>query len=89
MLGDTRFSVTARLDENGEATVRVFGRCSYGEGEQARDATEYVDVTDEAATAKVQKALNAAITEVRDDLNRQTVKAAAKCLNVASENGEI
>lgn len=89
MIGETRFSVTARLDENGEASVKVFGRCSYGEGEQARDATESMDMVDEAIVAKVQKALTAAVTEIRDALNRQTMKATAKCLSVAAENGEI
>lgn len=89
MIGETRFEVRASLNENGEATAKVFGRCSYGEGDGKRDATEFVEIADEKIIDKVQKALSAAVTEVRDALNRQTVKAAAKCLNVASERGEI
>lgn len=89
MIGDTRFEVRATLNENGEAAVKVFGRCSYGEGDGKRDATEFVEVTDEAILAKAAKALSAAVTDVRDDLNKQTVKAAMKCGSVAMERGEI
>lgn len=89
MIGETRFEVAARLDENGEVKAKVIGRCSYGQGEGARDASEFVEVTDAAVLAKIGKALAAATGDVRDALNRQTVKAAAKCLGVASERGEI
>ncbi len=89
MIGETRFEVTARLDENGVATVKVFGRCSYGEGDGKRDATEFVEIEDEAVLTRVGKALASAIGDVRDELNRQSVKAAMKCGSVAVERGEI
>lgn len=89
MIGDTRFEVTARLDEEGNAKIRVLGRCSYGEGDNKRDATEWLDVEDEGLLTRVGKAMAAAISEVRDELNRQTVKAAMKCGSVAVERGEI
>lgn len=89
MIGETRFEVSARLNENGEVTAKVIGRCSYGENAGKRDASEFVDVTDEATLAKIGKALTAAIGDIRDDLNRQTVKAAMKCGSVAMERGEI
>lgn len=89
MIGDTRFEVKASLNENGEASVKVFGRCSYGEGDGKRDATVFVEVADEAVQAKVAKALTAAITEVREDLNKQAVGDAMKCGSVAMERGEL
>ena len=89
MIGETRFEVRASLNENGEVTAKVFGRCSYGEGEGARDATEFVEITDEATLAKFAKVLGSAIVDVRDELNRQTVKAAMKCGSVAMERGEL
>lgn len=90
MIGETRFDVKAAFDnETGAATVRVFGRCSFGEGEKKRDATEFVDITDEKILEKVNKVLSSAITEVRDELNRLTVGAAMKCGTVAMERGEI
>lgn len=89
MIGDTRFEVKASLNENGEATVKVFGRCSYGEGDGKRDATVFVDVTDETVVAKVGKAMTAAITEVREELNKMAVKDAMKCGSVAMERGEL
>jgi len=38
---------------------------------------------------RVGKALASAIGDVRDELNRQSVKAAMKCGSVAVERGEI
>lgn len=89
MIGETRFEVSARLNENGEVTAKVIGRCSYGENAAKRDASAFMDVADEATLTRIGKALTAAIADVRDDLNRQAVKDAMKCGSVAMERGEI
>lgn len=90
MIGETRFDAKATFDnETGVASVRVYGRCSFGEGEKKRDATEFVDFTDEKILEKVGKLLQSVVTEVRDELNRKTVGAAMKCGTVAMERGEL
>jgi len=89
MIGNTRFEVKAAIDENGVVTAKAIGRCSYGEGESARDAVEFIEITDESILAKIGKALDSAANGVRDELNRASVAAAAKCFSVAAERGEI
>lgn len=88
MIGKTRIEVRATLNENGEVSAKVFGRCSYGEGEDVRDATEFVEVTDGAVLAKLGKALTAAIADVSASVARTAGRSASKCYVVAAERGE-
>lgn len=90
MIGNTRFEVRAAVDENGNVSAKVFGRCSYGQGDSARDAVEFVQIEDEATLTKLGKVLTSMVSDsVRDELNRASVAAAAKCFSVAAERGEI
>lgn len=90
MIGETRYEIRASLKENGEPTLKVLGRCSYGEGEAARDATHTFEITNEKQLAKVAKALEDVLTEdVLKEMNQQVKKAVARCLTVAAERGEL
>jgi len=90
MIGETRLEIRASLNENGEPSAKVIGRCSYGEGEAARDATQTFEITDEKTLAKVQRALESALAEdLIKEIRSATKKAAAKCLTVAAERGEL
>jgi hypothetical protein len=90
MIGETRLEVSARLDENGVVTAKVIGRCSYGEGEAARDASEFLEIDDEKMLARLGKALESVLGDATAQaMNGQVKKAAAKCLVVAAERGEV
>lgn len=89
MIGETRYEAKALVNENGEATVKIFGRCSYGEGDNQREVSDFVEITDQKVLDQVAKLLTKAGVEVRDELNRKTVAAAARHYGMAVERGEL
>lgn len=84
MIGQTRYEVTARFSESGEASIKVHGRCDYGD----RTAAVSAEVVDEKLLAQVEAIAKKAISEVREMLNQQAVSAAVEALVTANKLGE-
>jgi len=84
MIGKTEFSVTARLNADGEASLRVTGSCPYGE----RTASVSIDITEEKILKSLASVLGKVVAGVRDELNQEATSAAAEALVCATRRGE-
>ena len=85
MFEQPTFQVTARLDQDGEPSVRVTAFCAYGN----RSASVTQDITDEKVLASVGAALKKALSaDVKSGLNQQAIASAAQSYAVATQKGE-
>lgn len=84
MIGNTEFTVSARLDADGEVSAKVTGSCAYGN----RTASVSADVTDKKLLSELGKSMKKAVTDAREELNQEATSAAAQSLVVATNKGE-
>jgi hypothetical protein len=84
MIGETQFLATARLDPDGNASVKVTAVTPYGK----RTSSVSAEIADDKIVTAIGKSLQAAIEAASGDLQQQSVAAAAESLVVATRNKE-